>query len=165
MIRLSFTELITVQTVRGFVEMLERSIDENPGSDTIEITMCTPGGDVELAIGLYNFLRSLGCRIITVNSSFVNSAGIIIFLAGDDRVCMPASSFFLHSVTKKLNGEYDAEELEREVKEIRTNTSKITTLLESHTVKKRSYWARLMKIGTILQQNKAIDTGLATISR
>lgn len=162
-IQIPFTESINVATTRSFIEALCREIDANPLATEVVVHMSTPGGDVELAIEIYNFLRNLDCRVITVNTSFVNSAGILIFLAGDERVCLPASSFYVHSVTKNLNGTFTFKDLEREVREIKENTNKILYLLENNTLKPSAYWRVMMQKGAILSAKKAIDLRLAHV--
>ena len=164
-IHVSFTEYINVSTTRTFIELLCREVDIHPNASDIIINMSTPGGDVELAIEIYNFLRELDCRITTVNTSFVNSAGILIYLAGDKRECLPASSFYVHSVTKKLNGTFTYKDLEREVQEVKGNTRKIAALLENRTMKTSSYWRGMMHKGVILQAERAVKLGLAHILR
>lgn len=161
-LRLSFTELIKVESVRGFIELMYKEIDSNPGCSEIELSISTGGGDVDIAIELYNFLRALPCRLTTINTSYVNSAGIIIYLAGEKRVCRPEASFYVHSVSKKLNGEYDAASLKRELEEINANTGKITGLLERKSKKPGSYWRRMMNKGVIILPDKALQLGLAT---
>lgn len=161
-IHLSFNEMINQKTVRGFIEQLCKLNDDSPGCKEIVVTISTGGGDVELAIELYNFLKTLNCKITTINSSFVNSAGVIIFLAGNERICLEGSSFFVHSVTKRISGEYNYEMLEREMKEIKANTQKIVSLLEHHTKSSKSHWSQLMKKGTIILPQKAMKLGLIT---
>ncbi len=162
-IYVSFSESINPTTTRTFIELLCKEIDNNPSASELVINMSTPGGDVELAIEIYNFLRNLDCRVTTVNTSFVNSAAILIYLAGDERICMPASSFYIHSVTKKLNGIFTYRELEREVQEIKCNTQKILALLENNTLKPSTYWKMLMAKGVVVQADKAVKLGLAHI--
>lgn len=164
-IQISFTESINASTTRSFIELLCKEIDSNPSASEVIVSMSTPGGDVELAIEIYNFLRNLDCRVTTVNTSFVNSAGILIFLAGHERVCMSASSFYIHSVTKKFNGTFTYKDLEREIQEMKGNTNKIINLLESNTLKSSTYWKTMMHKGVILQADKAIKLGLAHIIR
>jgi ATP-dependent protease ClpP protease subunit len=104
----------------------------------------------------------LDCEITTINTSYVNSAGIIIFLAGSKRVGLEGASFFVHSVTKKLSGEFNYFELEREVKELQVNTNKISHLLEINTHKNSKYWKSLMKKGVVISTIKALEIGLIT---
>lgn len=164
-INISFTETINVTTTRTFIELLCKEIYDNPDASKVNVYMSTPGGDVELAIEMYNFISSLDCHVTTINTSFVNSAGILIYLAGKERICMPASSFYVHSVTKKLNGIFTFKELEREVQEIKGNTKKIITLLERNTLKPSSYWKTKMQKGVIIAADNAVKLGLAHVLR
>lgn len=161
-LKLSFVDSVDIQSVRSFIENLKHQIEHNPQCDEIEISIATGGGEIDLAIELYNFLKALKCRITTINMSYVNSAGVLVFLAGDERICLDASSFFVHSVTKKLSGEYNYRDLAREVKEMRANTVKITRLLANHTLMPSSYWRRLMNNGSIITPDMALRIGLIT---
>ena len=88
------------------------------------IYISSPSGSVDIAVELFNFLKLLDCKITTVNLSCVNSAAIIIFAAGDERIRLPCSSFYVHSITKNLNRDFTAADLLREVKEMLANTDK-----------------------------------------
>lgn len=160
-IKISFTEQINVSTVRSFIEELERYNAENPDCNHLCITISSPGGDVELAIELFNFIRSLECKVTTINLSYVNSAAIIVYLSGDERLCYQTSSFFVHSITKKMNNDYTIAELLREVKEMKANTEKVATLLESQTLKDKSFWKRMMARGEVIPANKSVQLGIA----
>lgn len=159
-IRISFTEQINVSTVRTFIEELERCNAENPDCTDLYITIASPGGDVELAIELYNFIRSLNCKVTTINLSYVNSAAIIVYLSGEERLCFPSSSFFVHSITKRMNKDYTISELLREVKEMKANTEKVSALLESQTFKDKSYWKKMMGRGEVIGAVKSVQLGL-----
>ena len=95
-----------------------------------------------------------------MNISCVNSAAIIIFAAGDERISLPCSSFYVHSVTKTLNGDFTAADLLREVKEMSANTDKIAKILADVSNKNKSYWKRLMRKGCLLNAQKAKELGL-----
>lgn len=86
-----------------------------------------------MAIEMFHFLRNLDCEIQTVNTSYVNSAAVLIYLAGDVRICHSGSTFYIHSISKRLKGVYDVQSLLREAKEISANTDIVTTLLEQRT--------------------------------
>ena len=96
----------------------------------------------------------------TVNISCVNSAAIIIFAAGEERICLPCSSFYVHSVTKNLNGDFTADDLLREANEMKANTNKIATILAHASNKNKTYWKRLMGKGCLLTAEKAKELGL-----
>lgn len=83
------------------ISRLRRKI-YNDCPDTIAIETC--GGDFVPARDLYEEMvqfRSFGSRIFSVhNSSFINSAGIILFLCANQqkRFACPNSTFFIHNV-------------------------------------------------------------------
>lgn len=159
-ITLTFSEYINSDSVRKFLNKLEKTNTKYPKCTNLTIYMSSPGGDVDIAIELFNLIKTLDCCVRIVNTSFVNSAAIIVLLAGYERVCLPGSSFYVHSITKKLNGVYDAISLIREVQEMSANTDKIARLLELSTKKNKSYWKRLMCKGHIITSEKALELGL-----
>ncbi len=159
-IKISFTGSVNEKNVRAFITEIKNLVEKNPESNSLTIYISSPGGNVDIAVELFNFLKLLECKITTVNISCVNSAAVIIFAAGTERICLPCSSFYVHSVTKNLNGTFTAADLLREVKEMSANTDKIASILESASNKNKSYWKRLMRKGCLLTSQKARELGL-----
>ena len=159
-VKLSFTGKVDEETVRAFINEIKTVIEENPESTSLTIYISSPGGNVDIAVELFHFLKLLDCKVTTVNISCVNSAAIIIFAAGTERISLPCSTFYVHSVTKNLNGNFTAEDLLREAKEMAFNTDKVATILASTSNKNKSYWKRLMKKGCLLTPQKAKDLGI-----
>lgn len=160
-ITLTFSDYINADSVKAFVEKLVVASEKAPDSNLLTVFISSAGGDIDVAIELYNFIRSLDCRVKMVNTSYVNSAAVIVFLAGDERVCLHNSSFYVHSVSKKLNGDYNTTELLREVKEMKTNTDKIAELLAETTKKNKVYWKQMMSKGFIITAKKSVELGLS----
>ena len=156
-IKINFTGGVNEENVRAFIN----EIKNLPESNSLTVYISSQGGNVDIAVELFNFLKLLDCKIKTVNISCVNSAAIIIFAAGTERICLPCSSFYVHSVSKNLNGNFTADDLLREVKEMSANTEKIASILESASNKNKSYWKRLMRKGCLLTAQKAKELGLA----
>ena len=159
-IKISFTGGVNEENVRAFIKEIKNLIEKNPESDSLTIYISSQGGNVDIAVELFNFLKLLDCKVTTVNISCVNSAAIIIFAAGAERISLPCSSFYVHSVTKSLNGNFTAADLLREAKEMNANTDRIATILESASNKNKSYWKRLMRKGCLLTPQKAKELGL-----
>ncbi len=157
---ISFTGSVNEENVHAFITEIKNLIEKNPESNSLTIYISSPGGNVDIAVEFFNFLKLLDCTIKTVNISCVNSAAIIIFAAGTERISLPCSSFYVHSITKNLNGDFTAADLLREVKEMSANTDKIASILESASNKNKSYWKRLMRKGCLLTAQKAKDLGL-----
>ena len=159
-IKISFTGGVNEENIRSFMNEIKHAVDESPNATTLTIYISSLGGNVDIAIELFHFLKLLDCTIRTINVSCVNSAAIIIFAAGKERISLPCSSFYVHSITKNLNGNFTADDLLREAKEMAANTDKIATILAGISNKHKSYWKRLMKKGYLLTSQKAKELGL-----
>ena len=57
---------------------------------------------VQYGITIYNFLRALPIRVITHNLGNVDSIGMVIFLAGQERYACPHTTFMLHGVAMQV---------------------------------------------------------------
>lgn len=141
---------------------LKELCEGHPEANSLIINISSPGGDVDLAIELFHFLMEMDCNIQTINTSYVNSAAVIVYLAGETRICHTSSTFYIHSISKRLKGNYDARSLLREWKEISINTDIVATLLEQRTMKSKRYWKTLMSKGCILRADHAFKLGLAS---
>lgn len=159
-IKISFTGSVNEENVRIFITEIKNLVEKNPDATSLTIYISSPGGNVDIAVELFHFLKLLDCTIRTVNISCVNSAAIIIFAAGTERISLPCSSFYVHSITKNLNGDFTADDLLREAKEMNANTDKVATILAQTSNKNKSYWKRLMRKGCLLTSQKAKELGL-----
>ena len=156
----SFNGSVNEENVRAFITEIKNLVDKNPDATSLTIYISSPGGSVDIAVELFNFLKLLDCKVRTVNISYVNSAAIIIFAAGKERISLSYSSFYIHSITKNLNGNFTADDLLREATEMSTNTDKVATILAGISNKHKSYWKRLMRKGCLLTSQKAKEVGL-----
>jgi len=161
-LKIAFSDPINPSSVKNFIGVLDKLYIEHPDAKSLTINISSPGGDVDVAIELFHFLRELNCKIQTVNTSYVNSAAVIVYLAGDIRICHTGSTFYIHSISKRLKGNYDFQSLLKEAKEIAVNTDIVATLLEQRTIKRKRYWKTLMSKGSILKAKQAITIGLAS---
>lgn len=159
-IKISFTGGVNEENIRSFMNEIKHAVDENPNATTLTIYISSLGGNVDIAVELFHFLKLMDCKVRTVNTSYVNSAAIIIFAAGKERISLPCSSFYVHSITKNLNGNFTADDLLREAKEMSTNADKVATILANISNKSKAYWKRLMRKGCLLTSQKAKEVGL-----
>lgn len=159
-IKISFTGSVNEENVRAFINEIKTLVEQNPDSTTLTVYISLPGGNVDIAVELFHFLKLLDCTIRTVNISCVNSAAIIIFAAGTERISLPCSSFYVHAITKELNGNFTADDLLREAREMSANTDKVATILANASNKPKTYWKRLMRKGCLLTAQKAKELGV-----
>lgn len=72
---------------------------------TLYILMSTNGGSVGLGFVLYNFLRALPYKIVMHNIGSIESIGVVIFLAGEERYTNANGTFLIHRVSGMLSTE------------------------------------------------------------
>src|SRR5438067_2302454 len=69
------------------------------GTKEIQILFSSLGGDVSEAFSLHNFLRALPVKLTMHCVGSVDSAAMSVFLAGEQRLCCPDSTFLFHDFT------------------------------------------------------------------
>lgn len=161
-INLNFIDSINRESAKEFVKRLKEEALQNPDAEEVIVNISSPGGEIDVAVMLFGLLRELKCRVTTRNISVVNSAAVILFLAGDIRECAETSTFYIHSVMKRLRGSFDATRLFKEAKELKTNTDRVASILASRTGISTARWKRLMKEGVILSARRSETLGIST---
>jgi ATP-dependent protease ClpP protease subunit len=74
------------------------------GVSDIYLIVSTGGGSIAAAMLIYGFLRSLPAKITTYNLSTIQSAGEIVFLAGEKRIASQNSIFMFHHLRQSVTG-------------------------------------------------------------
>lgn len=62
----------------------------------ITLVIMTSGGSSPVGFGFYDLIREMKIPLNTVGTGFVDSMGVIIFLAGERRFVTPHTSMFIH---------------------------------------------------------------------
>jgi ATP-dependent protease ClpP protease subunit len=74
------------------------------GVNDIYLIITTGGGSISAAVLIYGFLRSLPAKVTTYNLSTIQSAGEIVFLAGEKRIASQNSIFMFHHLRQNVTG-------------------------------------------------------------
>src|SRR4051794_29632241 len=82
-------------TAKAFAEKL-RAYRNAP---VVNVRICSPGGSLPEAMGIYNTLRSHGGRIVTHNDGFALSAASLVLMAGDEIKMSEGSWTMIHNPT------------------------------------------------------------------
>src|SRR3989338_3075502 len=85
------TQQIAIQTV------------ENP-LDEIIIQISSSGGSSDHGLLAYNYLRQLSIKKTVIGMGNVDSAAVMIFCAGDQRLAMQSCRFTLHEALTTIQG-------------------------------------------------------------
>lgn len=86
-----FQNDITSETMLKLTNQVE---ELNPAH--LFLLIATGGGDPREPLRFFNYIQAKGIKLTTINIGCCASAGVTLFLCGDDRVCPAYSSFALH---------------------------------------------------------------------
>lgn len=73
-----------------------REIFEKIDEDDIELHINSYGGSVFASISIFNYLKSLGKNITTINDGICASGASLIFMVGDERVMPENTMLMIH---------------------------------------------------------------------
>lgn len=83
------------------------SCDTKKSKEEVNIFINSAGGDVEMGIFLYDFMKSEKIKNLKINTiafGYVASAAVLLFLGGHERLMFPYSKFLLHEIKGKISG-------------------------------------------------------------
>jgi ATP-dependent protease ClpP protease subunit len=99
---ITFQAPINDTTSSRLIAILSGSIQK--GVNDFHIIVSTGGGSISAALLIYGFLRSLPAKVTTYNLSTIQSAGEIIYLAGEIRKSNPNAIFMFHQAKQNFTG-------------------------------------------------------------
>jgi len=147
---------------RDFAEDVLRRIDEIPDDcEHLFITLQSPGGSVRIAFAVADLLLSLPCRVTTFNPGRVDSAALLVFAAGAERLCTPDAGFLAHPICRDLGCVSTAAELDAQIRGIEEDTRRTLAFLVKRTRQDAtSTWRHLMSQQTLIGAGRALQLGL-----
>lgn len=87
--------------LRDFLEILPQ-LDADKGQ--IDVCISSGGGDMMVAMAMYDAIRGTKNKVRTVGLGNVGSAAVLLFAAGDERVLGPNASLFFHGTSVYAEG-------------------------------------------------------------
>lgn len=134
------------------------------GMKTLNLLLSTPGGSVHDGISLYNFLKGLPITVNTYNFGSVDSIGVVIFCAGNNRFSVPHARFLLHPVSLQVpaGAVLDEPSISEKLKMLKADEKNIASVISFTTNKKTDDIFNLIHTRTTLDPEEAKNTGLVT---
>ena len=158
---IDFSVSVNAISVRNLIDTLTNKVPNHV--QELHLLINSPGGSVPVALGLANFLESLPCKLITYNISRCDSAAIMLFVAGEERFCVPEGTFFAHSVNIELSGQYSLDSLRMEYLKLQQDYKSILSYLSRKTSVSARCWRNYMtEKGHVFSAQEALTRGLAT---
>ena len=147
-------------TVQRFVETLQKQIDDS--CERLHILINSQGGNVSIALALAHLIKSLPCKVITYNISNVDSAALIVFVAGEERKCARAGTFYLHPVSIEVSGVKTAKELRAMADVVDSDARRLMEFMQTRTSISSKVWLEKMDACESISATDAVKIGLAT---
>lgn len=154
-------QMITPNTT--FIDVVS-SVESVSGVTEVEVFIDSPGGLVEEADMIFDYLTNLkktGVQVRTFAESVCASAAVKIFLAGSERVVKESTQFMIHNPFAQ-SPEGDADLIEDFGKALRSIENDIIGFYSKITGTSKEALKPLMKQETLLTPDQCLSLGFAT---
>jgi len=152
-------DTINTEKAEHILSLLKEQVSDD--CTRIHLAIQSSGGSVPVALALANLLLSLSCPITTYNIGNVDSAALIVFVAGTERICSPEAMFATHPISKNVEGIQTIDTLSSLINEIEEDTRRVTEFIARQTKKEPpSTWRGLMSKPHIISSDEALKIGL-----
>lgn len=157
-----FMAPVTAQTTDSLFKAVDQIIQQ--GHDHIHLMISSPGGSVFHGLSAHNYLRGIGVPVTTYNFGSVDSIGVIVFCAGQKRICVPHARFLIHEVSLQLQGNptLDEHSLDEHLKSVKIDSYNIARVIADTIGKEPGEVEESMLERTTLSPIQAIEYGLVT---
>lgn len=157
-----FMAPVVPQTVGALFQSIDQAMAN--GAKELHVMLSSPGGSVFHGLSAHNYLRGLGIPVNTYNFGSVDSIGVIIFCAGQHRICVPHARFLIHGVSFNVNGQMSVDEkgLEEHLKSVRIDAENIARVIADTSTRSLEQVEKDMLDRTTLNPRQAKDYGLVT---
>jgi ATP-dependent Clp protease, protease subunit len=160
LIYVSFLAPVNEETAATLMATMAECIHAE--ADEVHLLLATGGGDVGAGINLYNMLRGLPFKLVTHNAGNVASIGVTVYLAGDERLACPHSTFMLHPVTIPAPpGPLDSRFLGDRHRYVTSTAERINSILHEQTNLSAEDTARSAEDEDVKDAKAAVEVGIA----
>jgi ATP-dependent Clp protease protease subunit len=128
----------------------------------VHLLITSPGGGVNAGISLHNVLRGMPFKLITHNMGHIASAGVVVYLAGQERLTCPHSTFLLHGVTRSVaEGDFEAAWFRESLDDILATEAKTNAILSDRTRLTQKQLERFRESEETKGPEEAVKCGIA----
>jgi ATP-dependent protease ClpP protease subunit len=152
-IKLPETDLYVVvndfepKTIKDFISNCQKVL--RTGINFLPIVIDSYGGHVYTLLGMIDFLKNCGVKIVTVCEGKAMSAGAVLFAIGEERYIGQQSTVMVHEVGSWTWGK--TTDMLNDVKEVERLNNIIFDILDKGSHQTKGYWQ------TLLDKNKRSD--------
>jgi len=159
---LSFIQGIDQKVANKLLDLCNKAIAEN--FDEIHLMMSSHGGHVMSGFAIYHHLRAIPIKVTTYNIGSVDSIANIIFLAGQERVATPNSTFLFHGTKWGFASatELTKYQLAEIVDSLNAEDKRMVDVMTSHTKLTATEVGEFFIQGATKDSSFALDKGVVT---
>lgn len=139
---------------------VRQQVESQAPYDSVTVFLNSPGGDVAEGLAIYDYLRSLGVMVKTVNEARAWSIASVIFLAGTERHMAENASIVIHNPFAWVSGE--SGDMAKAAELLSAMERQIAGIYAAAGSLSEDEFLAMMKDETIIDTAKALDIGLAT---
>ncbi len=146
-------------TVNRLFEIIDQRMPR--GVERFKILLSSPGGNVMYGVSAFNFLRGIPAEVCTHNFGSVDSIGVVLFCAGEERLSVPQGRFLLHGVGASFQGErLELRQLHERVRDLEFDLQNISTIIAEHSGMEVDEVKSALQERTPLNPKQAMEVGL-----
>lgn len=142
---------------------LNEKLNEISGYNTIELNISSLGGSAYEGLNIFNileFLKTKGIKVKTNAIGAVASAGVTIFIAGDERNMLENSLMLVHMVSGSLDGK--VEDIEEKVKQMQALNENLINIYSEKTGMSKDDIKELLNAEKWMNAKEAMKNGFVT---
>lgn len=155
--KIYLTGPINFDTLNRFNQDLDSACKAGDDATILEIT--SGGGELTASLAIYNRIKASKIPVLTIANSFVGSAAVPIFLAGEKRLIRPNTTVLIHSLQTAFEG--TTKYLSSETRQLQKEHLHYASLIVSHTGLDLKSVLKLMKTESYRDATWAIENKLA----
>jgi len=136
---------------------------ETQGIPRVVLALTTGGGEIEAGMNLYDRLCALPFHLVTHAVETVQSMGMAIYLAGDERIVGPQATFMLHPSANRFQaGELvGVVALRQIISNLEASDAREASILEDRTSMSTDDAKAMVEATTVLNADQAVSVGVA----
>ncbi len=156
MLHVSFTAQVNDKSVQRLLTTVTEHVSK--GETELTLLISSPGGYIASGITAFNTLKVLPLKKVFWNIGNIDSIGVMMFLAGDERLALPNSRFLFHDVgwgIQTAPANFSEGQLALTVESLRHDRAAIAELSSRVTGQTAEFISSMMKEGKILDAPSA----------
>lgn len=158
---IQFVDSIYKKQFDGFLNACSEAIQKHSPKE-LHIIFSSNGGNINLALILFSYLKSLSTEIIMHGSGNVDSCGVNLFLAGSRRYATPGTTFLLHGASRSFGKDdtFTVEKLYSEFISLQKDQEKVIANILNNTNYSEQELKNNLVVGLTLDAEEAINKGI-----